>query len=161
MSHSTRSTLGPVKWGEWELDRARLVLMHTAGYGYEVDLEDCTTSAQVLDWIMQIAGKNWGTRKCVGGLVEALNDLLRPQANLCSFGADKTLTRERIAELVSQNELDVRAQREMHRLEQGGEVPWREESSGHAGGLRLVNFGAWSDAHAKLVEQYRRARDGV
>ena len=29
------------------------------GYRYESDLDDCTSSAEALDWIAQIAGKEW------------------------------------------------------------------------------------------------------
>src|SRR4051794_36781643 len=36
-------------WGRWRYDRARRVL--TFGAEYEVDLDRCSTSGQVLDWI--------------------------------------------------------------------------------------------------------------
>jgi hypothetical protein len=63
----------------------------SAGH-YPVGLESLTTSAEMLDVIMQIEGKSWATDACVAGLVRALNDLIDPQARLCSGGNSKTLT---------------------------------------------------------------------
>lgn len=88
-------------------------------YRYEVDLYRCTSSAEVLDWIIQIAGKEWASAEHGGddsehnpdgwtddailaGLVRALDDVLHPQAHLCSFGTSKRLGRRRIVELVAQ-----------------------------------------------------------
>jgi hypothetical protein len=55
---------------------------------YEIDLDRCTTSAAVLDWICQIANKTWATDTVLAALVRQLNALLEPQANLCSFGVE-------------------------------------------------------------------------
>ena len=41
---------------------------------YEIDLDTCTTSPEVLDWIMQVDGKVWATPTVLAGLVRALND---------------------------------------------------------------------------------------
>jgi len=40
---------------------------------------------------MQVAGKTWATPGVLGTLVMALNDIFRPQANLCSFGTQKII----------------------------------------------------------------------
>lgn len=80
------------KHGGWRLDRKRLCLvLHDARcpWRYEVDLERCKTSAQMLDWIMQVAMKAWTTNEIIAGLVLALRSYLRPQATLCSFGAER------------------------------------------------------------------------
>ena len=61
----------------------------TGAWAYEIDLERCRTSAQVLDWIMQVASKIWATDAVIAGLVRALNDVLDPQATLCSFGQER------------------------------------------------------------------------
>ena len=53
---------------------------------YEVDLERCTTSAQVLDWIVQVSKKTWATDAIVADLVRALDDVLDMQGTLCPFG---------------------------------------------------------------------------
>jgi hypothetical protein len=97
----------PPGWGPWHIDRGAYVLWTMAGgYRYEVDLEDCTTSAAVLDWIFQIAGKEWGDgpaerNAVIAGLVNALDDILRPQVNLCTGGQSKRLSRTAVRRLVS------------------------------------------------------------
>jgi len=78
------------QWGKWKFDAERLALVFGNGE-YEVDLENMNSSAQMLDWIFQISNKSWATRKDVGDLVQALQDLLSPQGNLCSMGAEKHL----------------------------------------------------------------------
>lgn len=94
-------------WGPWHLDSAACLLWTEAGgYRYEIDLLDCTTSAQVLDWIIQVHGKNWGDTETdrhaiTGGLVAALDELLCPQATLCSFGEPGHLTQDDIRALAT------------------------------------------------------------
>jgi hypothetical protein len=85
-------------WGPWQLDAGRLVLWHDLDGGYEVDLEQCLTSAEVLDWIAQILHKGWGAAT-VAGLVRALDDVLHPQRNLCSGGQPREITTARVREL--------------------------------------------------------------
>lgn len=75
-------------WGGWEYNAKVRVLTYLPE-DYEIDLEECTDSAETMDRIFQIAGKGWGTPQVLGDLVQAIQDLLRPQANLCSFGVDK------------------------------------------------------------------------
>jgi len=87
-------------WGPWRLDRATRVLYPVKPYRYEVDLDDCTTSAQVLDWIIQVAEKTWADDATIAGLIRALDDVLHPQAHLCSSGASKTLNKAKIRALV-------------------------------------------------------------
>src|SRR4051794_26104992 len=71
-------------WGNWIYDAETLVLRHKTRH-YEMDLEQCATSGQTLDRIFQICGKSWATAEDLGHLIQALDDLLKPQANLCSF----------------------------------------------------------------------------
>jgi hypothetical protein len=78
------------KWGKWRYDAKVLTLTHE-GMDYEIDLEECGTCAEVLDWIFQIAGKArppW-TRDDIVDLIDALNDILDPQATLCGSGKDQ------------------------------------------------------------------------
>ena len=58
---------------------------------YEVDLEECADSAQVLDWIFQIRGKAWADARTISDFLNALHDILHPQQNLCSGGANKQI----------------------------------------------------------------------
>jgi hypothetical protein len=64
------------------------------------DVERFTSSAAVLDAIMQVAGKSWADDARLAGLVHALDDILHPQANLCSGGGDKRITRTQIKALM-------------------------------------------------------------
>ncbi|WP_276137307.1 hypothetical protein [Rhodococcus sp. T2V] len=86
----------PGDWGPWRLDVANYALTH-AGNRYSIDLRSCVTSAEVLDWIAQIAGKTWGEDPTVlAGLVVALDELLDFQGTLCSRGKSTTRTVESV-----------------------------------------------------------------
>src|SRR5688572_15832951 len=70
----------------WRFDSTMRVLAYFNERGhwqYEIDLERCTTSAQVLDWIFQIAEKTWATDRVLAALLHALNAILHPQSTLC------------------------------------------------------------------------------
>ena len=82
------------RWGNWEYDAKNFVLEYVendGSHGYQVGLDDMTTSAQMLDWIFQVCVKTWVTQKDKGDLIDALQDLLHPQGTLCSGGQGKTL----------------------------------------------------------------------
>jgi len=68
---------------------------------YYIELERCLTSAQILDWIMQLASKTWMSPPLLGLTVLALNITLRPQAHLCSFGCDRTLGQDSIKAIIA------------------------------------------------------------
>jgi len=81
---------GKVKWGPWHYRPDNLTLVHDDGY--DVDLERCRTSAEVLDWIAQVSGKDVVyDEKDVGHLVRALDEMLGLQARLCGGGQDHTI----------------------------------------------------------------------
>lgn len=88
-------------WAGWTLERLKLVYPAYPGGGvYPIDIERFTSSAQMLDTIMQVAGKSWATNDCIAGLVHALDCPLQPQGTLCSGGSNKTLTVAQIRERV-------------------------------------------------------------
>lgn len=89
-------------WGPWRLHLQTYVLYHAAKNYYYVDLEECTTSARVLDRIIQVSKKPWADDATVAGLIRALGDVLSPQRELCSFGTSKHLAKTRIRELARQ-----------------------------------------------------------
>jgi hypothetical protein len=97
---------GKGNWGLWRLDPTEPVIYPISPYRYEIDLETCTSCANVLDWIAQIAGKGWNdddnARDIIGGLVVALDDILDLQSNLCGFGVAHRLTKASITKRVSQ-----------------------------------------------------------
>jgi hypothetical protein len=67
---------------------------------YPIDVQQFTRSAKALDMIMQIATKTWATDAVLAGLVRAINDVVEPQATLCSFGSDKFLAKAKIMKRV-------------------------------------------------------------
>jgi hypothetical protein len=84
-------------WNGWRLEDWGPDGWHIVHLGYVVDLDRFRSSSVALDCIMQVAKKSWATDACTAGLVRALNDILQPQANLCSCGANKTMTAAQIA----------------------------------------------------------------
>lgn len=98
------TTPTPGDWGPWRLNPrvATLELRHDTGaLRYEIDLERCLTTGQMLDWLMQIAGKRYATADMVAGLVHAFDDVVRPQRRMCSFGASGSVTRPQMLRLVA------------------------------------------------------------
>ena len=97
------------RWGDWVLDPETLeiYLDNSRWSYYRVDLETMRTSAEMLDWIFQIHTLGLFEEKPerMFDFICALDDLLKPQANLCSAGMNKTipeigeLLRKRIARL--------------------------------------------------------------
>lgn len=87
-----RPRWNPEGWNGWRLKRRYLEYpAYGRGRSYSIDMERFTSSAQVLNMIMQVTNKLWADDACVAGLVRALNDILDPQATLCSGGRDKRL----------------------------------------------------------------------
>jgi hypothetical protein len=72
-------------WGPWILMSNETLQLYLEGsWTYEIDLQGCRSSAALLDFVCQIAGKAWATPDVVGHMVIALNQTLLPQAFLCS-----------------------------------------------------------------------------
>lgn len=93
-------------WGPWVLraDNMTLEVWPDGDHycAYYVDLEECLTSAEVLDHIAQVSQKRWAEcdPRVIAGLVTALDDVLNLQANLCPCGRDTSMTRAEVAEMV-------------------------------------------------------------
>lgn len=81
-------------WGPWQLDPEVPALFIPRDLDNPVDgddlywwpLDKCCDSPQVLDFLFQVNAKTWATVEIRAGLLNALDDVLDPQANLCSFG---------------------------------------------------------------------------
>lgn len=80
------------QWGAWTL-HANYTLTHSVGY--EIDLEQFDTSAEMLDTIFQVTQKTWCTAQDAKDFLEAIRDLFNPQATLCSFGVDRKFNASR------------------------------------------------------------------
>ena len=82
----------------WRYDPQVLVLRLACPpgpYPYEVDLERCNTSAQVLDRLTQIFKKTWCTPEIFCHLMYELNRVLWLQENLCGSGQHHRLNVKR------------------------------------------------------------------
>ena len=86
---------GKEKWGHWYLNKSTAVLQLWLSHPsqnwdcmmYEVDLERCRNSAQVLDWILHIQGRFCQDYPgCISDFVRALNSILNLPSNYCSYG---------------------------------------------------------------------------
>lgn len=74
----------------WRIDEENLVLTGAEdAQGYEIDLEDFTSSAGVLDWIVQLSKKVWMTDEDIGRLIRGLDTLFGFQESCCSFGRER------------------------------------------------------------------------
>lgn len=78
-------------FGLWKYRKSNLTLW-CQKYQYEIDLEKITDSAKMLDWIFQVNSKTWAQDDpaVMSDLINALDDLLEPQANYCSWAKDKS-----------------------------------------------------------------------
>jgi hypothetical protein len=80
----------PRRWGNWSLQTDNWTLTYQNDE-YAVDLENCNTPAEVLDWIFQVEGKAWATAQVLSDLLHAVSDIFDPQANLCSGGSSRRI----------------------------------------------------------------------
>lgn len=79
----------------WKYRKSNHTLDLTIWPRYQIDLDRCKTSAQVLDWIIQVAKKTWTTQEVIADLVLMLDRCLDLQANICSWGADHPFNAEK------------------------------------------------------------------
>ena len=84
MSHCSRNKK-PNVW-VFEPDTLELELYERGNIVYAVDVERMITSAEVLDWVFQVQNKSWATETVVADLIQWIQVLIDPQANLCSGG---------------------------------------------------------------------------
>jgi hypothetical protein len=77
------------RWGHWIFQRESNELVYREWQLYAVDLDRMTSSAAVLDVIMQVTAKTWCTAQDAKDLIEAIRSTVDPQATLCSFGVER------------------------------------------------------------------------
>ena len=96
------------KWGGWYFGKKHLTLdlldtpegsySHKDPF-YQIDLEQINSSSQMLDWIFQVNGKvskMYGLSVCQD-LINAFEEIFRPQKNCCSMGINKKFDGSKIA----------------------------------------------------------------
>jgi len=72
----------------WTVNLDNLTL-YCPRYGYDIDLEKCTDSAQILDWIFHLLNKAWVTEESMIELLLLIKSILDPQGNFCSLGVEQ------------------------------------------------------------------------
>jgi hypothetical protein len=78
----------PEKWGNWKLDRDKRAIYYDGPHEYWFSLGQMNSSAEVLDWIVQLHEQRWATPEDIGNLVAALDDIFDLQNNLCGCGIE-------------------------------------------------------------------------
>lgn len=75
-------------WGPWVLNPTEMTLTHS-GNDYWIDLDKCRNSAEILDWIAQVKGKEWGTAPTIWYLLHAMDYICNGlQWSVCGLGLD-------------------------------------------------------------------------
>lgn len=82
--------------GTWRLQPGTLELVLKRQDWRRIDLERCGSCGLVLDWIFHYRDKGL-TDQELADMLRALEQILRPRANLCSFGASKTTDSKALA----------------------------------------------------------------
>jgi len=80
-----------------ELNKRTLELCITTDDGceYNIDLERCNNSSELLDWILHINAKTWCTPEILKGVIDVLEDAAHDyfkidlQGLYCPFGSNK------------------------------------------------------------------------
>src|SRR4051812_35113732 len=73
------------RWGKWSLNTTSWALTHRES-GYELDLKTMGTSSSMMTWIFQVSKMRTAfSREDLGYLIEALDDIFDPTADLCSI----------------------------------------------------------------------------
>ncbi len=88
---TTRKDTTYPEWHGWVLtteDEKTSTLTYEDAGDYWIPL-GLKTSAEVLDWIVQVSQKTWATNGCIAGLVRALDAYLNLQANFCGSGIEQ------------------------------------------------------------------------
>jgi hypothetical protein len=89
----------PRHWGTWVLDPYGAQLWEPAS-GCMFSLAEFGRSSHMLDMVFQVFGHD-GDGQLTAGFVGALRDIIDPQANLCSWGEDKHLTKAAIRRMAA------------------------------------------------------------
>jgi hypothetical protein len=93
----------PIAMGVWRFHPSNLTL--TGPWDYEIDLETCRSSAEVLDWIVQVSHKTWAGPNVIADLVLALDALLHLQGSMCSLGVDQRIHPKAIIAMYARSEM--------------------------------------------------------
>ena len=78
------------RWGKWVLNTQNLtIVFDPKKVGYDIDLEELDTSAQMLDWYYHAKHKVYFGPQDMYDLMSAFEDIFDPRSTLC--GMDKRI----------------------------------------------------------------------
>lgn len=72
--------------------------------------------------LSSVGGKPWADDACLAGLVRAIDDLLQPQAYLCSMGADRRLHGDEIMRMTERAREQVNISSKLECTPWGGQM---------------------------------------
>jgi hypothetical protein len=64
---------------KYDRNRGAMVFYQNDAEHYWLSLEDCKTSASLLDFIFQVVRKPWATPEFMGNMLKQIQKLIRPQ----------------------------------------------------------------------------------
>ena len=124
-----RVLAGKATWGAWRYNPDKLTLeinSKISGYPknnpYCVYLERCNSSDDIVDWLLQLLGKQWCPKEQVGYLLQAIHDLsddlyrvignrhfnlVKHLRDMRTEGTEKLLTVNEVAAMLSVNKMTV------------------------------------------------------
>ncbi len=75
----------------YEEDNGNFVMNVPSPNNYEhyFHITDCRTSAQIIDHLVGLTGKVWGTHEVVSGFLRKVNEVLHLQSTMCGGGSEK------------------------------------------------------------------------
>lgn len=102
MANPLESPIRSASWCDQQNHSERLTTDRVCAEGGRRIRSTCLESAEVLDYLAQMAGKRWATPEVIAGLLIALDDVLNLQVHLCSFGVSTKTTVEAVRRRVRQ-----------------------------------------------------------
>jgi hypothetical protein len=97
MSNEYREKRPKTRWGRWRWNKRK----DTLDFWYDgeneprywIELDSARySSAECLDWIFQVSRKGWMTNEDRGNMLQAIQNVINPQVNLCSWGIERGQT---------------------------------------------------------------------
>lgn len=77
------------RWGNWVVFVGSYNCIEHEPSGYWIGFNRLNTCAEIMDWLFQLRQKTWFTSQDASDFLTLIDDVLHPQATLCSFGQDR------------------------------------------------------------------------
>lgn len=76
------------RWGNWVVFLKPYYCIEHEPSGYWIGFNRLNTCAEIMDWLFQLRQKTWFSSQDASDFLTLIDDVLHPQATLCSFGQD-------------------------------------------------------------------------